>query len=751
MSRRWLSVRALRFNWTTHSGNATITASQVDNGSNDACGIQSLALNITTFNCANVNGNTVILTVTDVNSNTSTCSATVTIEDNVAPIALCQNVTVQLDNTGNGSTTAAAVNNGSSDNCAIASLALSQTAFVCSEVGANTEILTVTDVNGNSTTCTTTITVEDNVAPVAVCQNITVQLDNSGNATITASQVNNGSNDACGIQSLALNITTFNCANVNGNTVISHRHRREQQHKHMLRQRDDRRQRRPNRGLPKRHRPVGQYWKRFDYCGGSQQWQLRQLCDCIVGLSQTAFVCSEVGANTEILTVTDVNGNSTTCSTTITVEDNVAPVAVCQNITVQLDNSGNAIITASQVDNGSNDACGIQSLALNITTFNCANVNGNTVILTVTDVNSNTSTCSANVTIEDNVAPIAVCQNVTIQLDNTGNGSTTAAAVNNGSSDNCAIASLALSQTAFVCSEVGANTEILTVTDVNGNSTTCSTTITVEDNVAPVAVCQNISVQLMDNSGNGSTTASAVNNGSSDNCAIASLALSQTAFVCSEVGANTEILTVTDVNGNSTTCTTTVTVEDNVAPVAVCQNITVQLDNSGNATITASQINNGSNDACGIQSLVLNITTFNCANVNGNTVILTVTDVNSNTSTCSANVTIEDNVAPIALCQNVTVQLDNTGNGSTTASAVNNGSSDNCAIASLALSQTAFVCSEVGANTEILTVTDVNGNSTTCSTTIHGRGQCRAGGCLSEHYRAARQLGQCNDHCFTGQ
>jgi hypothetical protein len=238
------------------------------------------------------------------------------------------------------------------------------------------------------------------------------------------------------------------------------------------------------------------------------------------------------------------------------IEDNVAPVAVCQDITVQLDPSGNATIIASQIDNGSNDACGIQSLALNITTFNCANVNGNTVILTVTDVNGNISTCSATVTIEDNVAPIALCQNVTVQLDNTGNGSTTAATVNNGSSDNCAIASLAMSQTAFVCSEVGANTEILTVTDVNGNSTTC---------------------------------------------------------------------------------TTTITVEDNVAPVAVCQSITVQLDNTGNATITASQIDNGSNDACGIQSLALNITTFNCANVNGNTVILTVTDVNSNTSICSAN------------------------------------------------------------------------------------------------------------------
>ena len=326
------------------------------------------------------------------------------------------------------------------------------------------------------------------------------------------------------------------------------------------------------------------------------------------------------------MTVTDVNGNSSTCSTTITVEDNVAPVAVCQNITVQLDNTGTASITPAQVNNGSSDACGIASLALDITSFSCANVSGNTVVLTVTDVNTNSSTCSATVTIEDNVAPIAICQNVTVQLDNTGNGGTTAAAVNNGSSDNCAIASLVLSQTAFVCSEVGANTEVLTVTDVNGNSTTCTTTVTVEDNVAPVAICQNVTVQL-DNTGNGGTTAALVNNGSSDACGIASLALSQTAFVCSEVGANTEILTVTDVNGNSTTCSTTVTVEDNVAPIAICQNVTVQLDNTGNGGTTAALVNNGSSDACGIASLVLSQTAFVCAEVGANTEILTVTDV----------------------------------------------------------------------------------------------------------------------------
>jgi PKD repeat protein len=68
---------------------------------------------------------------------------------------------------------------------------------------------------------------------------------------------------------------------------------------------------------------------------------------------------------------------------------------------------------------------------------------------------------------------------------------------------------------------------------------------------------------------------------------------------------------------------------------------------------------------CGIASLVVTPNTFTCADVGTNTVTLTVTDVNSN-STCTAQVTVEDTVPPIALCQDITVQLDATGNGSVT-------------------------------------------------------------------------------------
>ena len=330
-------------------------------------------------------------------------------------------------------------------------------------------------------------------------------------------------------------------------------------------------------------------------------------------------------------------------------------VAICKDIDVELGSDGMADITANQIDDGSNSPFGVQSLSLDISTFSCTDIGENTVTLIVTDQAGNDDSCQGKVNVEDNVAPDALCRNVTVQLNDSGNGSTTAAAVDNGSNDACGAASLALSQTDFGCADVGANTVTLTVTE-----STCQRQRKHlrrhrqrgGQRFAPDALCQNVTVQLND-SGNGSTTAAAVDNGSNDACGAASLALSQTDFGCADVGANTVTLTVTDANGNESTCDATVTVEDNVAPDALCRNVTVQLNDSGNGSTTAAAVDNGSNDACGAASLALSQTDFGCADVGANTVTLTVTEstANGNESTCDATVTVEDNVAPDALCR----------------------------------------------------------------------------------------------------
>jgi len=187
----------------------------------DNCDIDTITVTPTDFTCADVGTNTVTVIVTDVNGNSASCTATVTVEDNLAPTAVCQDITVQLDANGMATIAGADVDGGSSDNCAIDTLDVSPNTFDCSNVGTNTVTLTVTDVNGNSSTCTATVTVEDNVPPVAVCQDITVQLDANGDASITPADVDGGSSDACGIASLSVDIDTFDCSDVGPNTVYS--------------------------------------------------------------------------------------------------------------------------------------------------------------------------------------------------------------------------------------------------------------------------------------------------------------------------------------------------------------------------------------------------------------------------------------------------------------------------------------------------------------------------------------------------
>ena len=101
--------------------------------------------------------------------------------------------------------------------------------------------------------------------------------------------------------------------------------------------------------------------------------------------------------------------------------------------------------------------------------------------LIVTDVNGNIDSASAVVTVQDTIKPTVLTQNVTVSLDANGAGSVTVADIDNGSTDNCSIASRTLSKTSFDCSNVGANTIYLIVTDVNGNIDSASAVVTVQD------------------------------------------------------------------------------------------------------------------------------------------------------------------------------------------------------------------------------------------------------------------------------
>ena len=267
---------------------------------------------------------------------------------------------------------------------------------------------------------------------------------------------------------------------------------------------------------------------------------------------------------------------------------------------------------------------------------------------------------------------------------------------------------------------VGTTPVTWTVTDIYGNSNTCVQNIIVTDDENPTwtVAPSDLTVEC-DGSADpsGAFAAWLTSFSGSDNCGTATVSNNSTGLsdLCGATGTETVTFTLTDSSGNSIAADATFNIEDTSNPIAVCQDITVQLDDNGNVSITAQDIDGGSSDACGSVTYGASQINFDCDDVGENTVVLTLTDDCGNVSTCNAIVTVEDNVAPEAICQDITVQLDASGEVTIAEDAVNNGSSDACGGLTFDTDITSFDCDDVGANNITLTVTDIFGNVSICT------------------------------------
>jgi hypothetical protein len=101
------------------------------------------------------------------------------------------------------------------------------------------------------------------------------------------------------------------------------------------------------------------------------------------------------------LTVTDDFNNSNSCTANIIVLDTLAPVLNCvANPSFNLDLNGDLTITPADIDNGSNDNCGIQSMTLSKSIFSCLDAGNNFVTLYVEDIYGNIDSCISQVDID---------------------------------------------------------------------------------------------------------------------------------------------------------------------------------------------------------------------------------------------------------------------------------------------------------------------------------------------------------------
>lgn len=133
-----------------------------------------------------------------------------------------------------------------------------------------------------------------------------------------------------------------------------------------------------------------------------------------------------------------------------------------------------------------------------------------------------------------------------------------------------------------------------TVTDECGNSAMCTATITVEDDVEPYPVCDEFTSTSITSDGRSRVYAATFDDGSTDNCEIVSYQVAKMTdecgfglafgdyvdFCCEEVNDTIMVaMQVTDANGNSNTCMVSVIIEDKIAPeLVVPSDITISCD-----------------------------------------------------------------------------------------------------------------------------------------------------------------------------
>lgn len=736
------------------TGTATLSAAELSLGSNDNCSVvdsfvNTLGATTANFDCRALSTpQPVTLIIQDAAGNTDSCATTVTVLDTIRPTPRCRtNITVQLDANGLGIATPAMLDSNSNDNCSILTYLINNqdTAnYSCADLGTQTATLTIIDTSSNQRSCTTLVTIEDNIAPTISCQSAIGYLNSSGFVSVTpelfidtANTSDNCSNPITSFSNGATNIT-YDCDSIGNRSVdltITDNYGNTARCLTTINIQDTI----PPTAICRSVAYTVQldsnsqaFVTPADIDNGS--FDVCQLDTTLVnGLDTLFFDCTNLGNNRVSLLVQDQSGRTASCPATVVVEDIFAPTALCRDTIIYLNNSGVAQLNAQQIDDGSFDNCSAINLSINgasTINYNCNQVGTNSVQLTVTDAFGNINQCIANVQVLDTIDPIADCiapNTLEVYLDSNCFAIVPATAFNNNSNDNCPnnlnYTVNGSPNALFNASNLGNTPITLTVNDASGRTSTCMTTINVYDTILPQILCRPDTLYLT--SGTVTLMPNRINDNSYDNCSSPTLTVngqSSLSFDCSQLGTNAVTLIGTDSNGNIDSCSTTVTIIDAAPPLASCQfTTTIALDSTTNqAVLNPLLVDNNSSDNCIISTYEVSQDTFDCSHINQtNTIQLVVTDQSGNSDTCSSQIIVEDTITPIAQCIGADTLYYTGVTLNITANDIDAGSFDNCGIQSITINQDTFNCPDIGRNLITLTVIDSSGNTGTCTADIY--------------------------------
>ena len=359
-----------------------------------------------------------------------------------------------------------------------------------------------------------------------------------------------------------------------------------------------------------------------------------------------------------------------------------------------------------------------------------------TVTITATDVAGNSDVCTFDVTVNDDEDPVVTCP-ANITEDNDPGQCGAIVEFTPTATDNCGatISSSPASGSFFV---VGTTTVTVTATDEAGNSDVCTFDVTINDVESPIITCPpditGLGCVVGDVLGVSGLplalvptpvdvlTFIALGGTYSDNCSSPTESSGEYVDVSTPPGVLpivvTRKFTLMDAVGNPASCVQIITIEDDEDPIAVCEDVTLFLNQSGNATLYPIMVGGNSTDNCIKRKLRLDKTLFGCDDVGENTVTLTVTDQSGNTATCTATVTVVDDWEPNVICMDASVPLGPGGTVTITPALIDNGTYDACGIDEMIVVPSEFDIDDIGPNDVALIAFDVNGNIGFCFATV---------------------------------
>jgi len=626
----------------------------------------------------------ITITATDAAGNTISCTFNLTTEDTTDPVPTCpadQNETLIADCTFTIGDYTALVT--ATDNCSVAGDFMVAQSPLAGTVtltgpGSATVMMTVTDAAGNTADCSFDVMVTDATPPTISCPpNPTIEVDENCMAVVP---------------DLTVAATTT------------------------------------------------------DNCSGQSTVTVSQ--DIAAGTSLTGDGTTQ----NVVLTATDGAGLTANCTVTITLDDVTPPSVVCPAAQdVNLDATGCQVMLPDFTGQLTLDDNCTSPLSLTVQQMPAAGtiVSGaNTVVSVVFDVNDNngnSASCNFDITLRDVTDPVPACPTpATLSLDADCSvllpdytGMTTTI-------DDCAMSG----QITYLQSPAGGTLlnfdgqqlmVTITADDGNGNTGSCTFTVTAEDMEDPMIICPaardeevsaNCDFTLPDYTGE-----AAVMDNCSDGPAITITQSPAVGTVIPEAQLNlpqTITLTATDAAGNSQSCTFEITPVDKTDPTIVCPAAQTILLNAANCDATLGDyttlgtlLDNCSDPtAITVTQDIAPGTVFNGLVPPGITVTLTAEDESGNTADCSFAVFIEDEIDPTVDCSaaNQIIALDENCNGEMPDLIPDLITDDNCSANVLTIIQEPAAGSQFGGDGTMVdvtfTVTDASGNEVTCMATV---------------------------------